>query len=278
MPTDMTRDPMHRKPLGLWPAVAIVVLQWLLWVGAPLAIPGGAIYGLLGGIALGVAIVVWWLFFSRAPWLERVGAIVLMVVALLATSQVVHASVSNGMMGAMLPIFSIPLLCLALVGWAVASRGLTGARRWAALAGAIALACSAMTLIRTGGVSGEGLSDLHWRWTASPEDRLLAQGSDEVPASAPAAAEAAKEPALSTPAPIPVSAEIAANKPTTEGEPKATGAPTTTPPKIAAEWPGFRGPERDSIVRGVRIETDWTRTPPVEIWRKPIGPAWSSFA
>lgn len=74
-----TEEPSLRKPLRLWPGVVAVALQWLAWFGVPAVVPGAGFYGVMGGIACGLAILLWWLFFSRAPWSERVGAIVLMV-------------------------------------------------------------------------------------------------------------------------------------------------------------------------------------------------------
>src|SRR5262250_419461 len=65
----------HEQQLRLWPGVAAVVLQWFGWLGLPIVAPDAAAYGMLGGIVGGgLAVLVWWLFFSRAAWLERLGA------------------------------------------------------------------------------------------------------------------------------------------------------------------------------------------------------------
>jgi len=258
-----------RPPLRLWPGVTALALQWLLWIGAPLVLDEGFLLSVAGGVVLGLVILLWWLFFSRAVWFERIGAIVVMVASVFLMFRIVHPSVSNGMMGGMLPVFSIPLLCLGLVGWASISHRLPGVLRFPAMVAALLLASGAMTLVRTDGISSAG-SELHWRWTPDAEARLLARGNDDpvAPPTAPPAAEAPKE-SVSSPTPaVPV--------PSTRETAEETV--TASAPLARAEWPGFRGADRDSVVHGVRIETDWSQQPPVAIWRKPIGPGWSSFA
>jgi outer membrane protein assembly factor BamB len=186
-----TDGPTLQKPLRLWPGVVLVALQWLVRFGVPLVAPEAGGTAILAGLVGGAAIVLWWLFFSRAPWSERVGAIVLMIVALFATSRVVHQSLATGMMGMMLLVFAVPVLSLALVAWAVASRGLSRGPRRASMVAAILLACGALTLVRTEGVTGDYGSEIKWRWAPTPEERLLAQARDEPAAlpSTPAAAE-----------------------------------------------------------------------------------------
>lgn len=44
------------------------------------------------------------------------------------------------------------------------------------------------------------------------------------------------------------------------------------------DWPGFRGPRRDGIVQNGSLRRNWETVPPRELWRHPLGRAWSSFA
>jgi len=268
------------KPLRLWPAVVIAVIQLLVMVGGPLLVPdNGGLIGMLGGVVGALVIALWWLLFSRAPWLERVGAIVLMVVAVLATRTVAHASMVGAGQGMMLFILPTPYLALALVVWAAATRYLHDGVRRAALVVAILIACAPFALIRTAGIRGGAGGEFHWRWTPTPEQLLLARGGDEPkPLPAPAVAATSAAPAAEMPKQTP--AGKASVTPTAPATPEDTQIAPTTPAaeETPAEWPGFRGPLRDGVVRGVRIETDWTKSPPIAMWRRPIGPGWSSFA
>jgi hypothetical protein len=256
-------EPPRRKPLRLWPGVVAAVLLLLVRFGLPIVLPDATIYGVLGAVVAALAIVVWWLFFSRAPWSERIGAIVLIIVAMLATRLVLHPSIATGMMGMMFPIFGLPFLTLALVAWAVTTRNLTDPVRRATMVVAIVLASAAWTLVRTDGVTGGGNPQLAWRWSKTHEEQLLTMTRNQPAPTPPAAPATAEQPVL-TPARTDPS----------KLPPASAGVKTET----SADWPGFRGPMRDAVVGGVQIKTDWSASPPVELWRRPIGPGWSSFA
>jgi outer membrane protein assembly factor BamB len=299
-----------RRPLRLWPGVVIVALQWLLRFVVPVVAPSMLQVGVLAGIAGGLLVILWWLFFSRAPWPERLGAVALMAAAVALTYPIVHPSIATGMMGMMLVFFSVPILSLLLVAWAAFSerRRLATGPRWALLVPGVVAACAAWTLVRTGGFTGDLDHEFAWRWSETPEDRLLAQSGGRLPApavapgaqrqqpaapaptaapAAPAAAERTAAPAAEPPPAAASSAEPASSEtaaaveraappaPPPADAPAPAAAPAATP---ASAWPGFRGPARDGIVRGSRIATDWSASPPVELWRKPVGPGWSSFA
>ena len=74
--------------------------------------------------------------------------------------------------------------------------------------------------------------------------------------------------------------------PTAEERVAALQAQPRETPQIAtdeltvspSDWPQFRGPQRDGIVRAVTIRRDWEANPPQALWKHAIGPGWSSFA
>ena len=260
-----------RKPLRLWPGVVAALLLIAFKLAMPLFGTAGLPTMFLGGVAGGALIILWWLFLSRAPWIERLGAIVVMILAIAATVPFLDASIAEVGQGQLFYILVFPAVALALVAAAIVSRRFGARSRRTVIVLAIAAASGSFALLRTGGVTGGGDTDLHFRWTPTAEERLLAQIRDEPPP---------------VPKPAPVRNDTAQVE-ATEPPPPAAAAPAPDAPKAAppdpithtpAEWPGFRGPNRDNVITGIPFETDWLQKPPVELWRRPVGPGWSSFA
>jgi outer membrane protein assembly factor BamB len=244
--------------LRLWPGVAASVLIVFGFI-FPDIMDG---LGLLASAIGAVAVFIWWLFFSRARWVDRLGAMVVMVAAWIAMRPLLDKSILGGAMGA-LPVFGFTVFAIALVVWAAATPRMARGARRASLVVAMVAAAGLCTLVRTAGIH-RGF-DLHWRWTPSPEELLLAQPDDE-PAAIPA------ETTVATAVPENSPAVAAATTPADETRSSLIAT------ESAPEWPGFRGIHRDGAINNVHIQTDWATNPPAELWRRPIGPGWSSFA
>lgn len=260
MTTAQTGEAAPQKLLRVWPGVVAVVLQWIFRFGVKELFPGiqGFGYAVIGSLVFFLLILIWWTFFSRTRWRERFTALGVMAVAIAAIWFLKHESMWLQWLFA----YAVPVLSLAFVGWAVATRRLPNHVRQATMVATIVIASGAWLLLRQDGINGDHNATFAWRWSATAEERLLAQTVNE-PAAQSAAPEAAPSVAPTTSQPTP--------------SPAASEPPKTIETR-AAEWPGFRGPRRDGVVRGVKIKTDWSASPPVQMWRRAVGPGWSSFA
>ncbi|MCG9126882.1 PQQ-binding-like beta-propeller repeat protein [Candidatus Poribacteria bacterium] len=51
-----------------------------------------------------------------------------------------------------------------------------------------------------------------------------------------------------------------------------------TPDKLTNDFPQFLGPNRNAVLSGITLNTNWEETPPELVWRIPVGAGWSGFA
>lgn len=271
---------MENKPLRLWPGIVLAILVLALRYGTPVVAPDELKFGMLGSLACSLLIGLWWLLFSRAPWVERGAAVILIAVGMFGARAMADRSIVTGGMGFLYYLLAVPLVSVALVAWAVATRGLgTGARRLT-MAGVVLAACGIWALVRTGGFTGDFQNDLHWRWEKTPEERLLAQQAS-LPVAAPAAeaTPTGKAPGAAAPASTGPVEKAPAEKGPEKAEPeKPVEAVGKEPAGAGPEWQGFRGAARNGVATGVRIRTDWGQKPPESMWKRAVGPGWSSFA
>ena len=229
------------KPPRLVPAIVLVAGYWAAWLYAHLLAPNVFARFLTlfwSPMVLAAGLLLWWLFASRMRWLDRVWGVLSLAIGAVLAYLVVDESMVMGLL-----MDAFPLVVTAAVLWLGIGQMLTP---WTLRIGLVAvslLGWGYFTLIRLDGVDGNLTSTRSWRWSETAEDKYLNEQ--------------------------PQATSNAASQPPVSAEPLVA---------TAADWPEFRGPARDSRISGVRIVPDWNAHPPKLLWKKSIGPGWSSFA
>ncbi|MEM8865180.1 MAG: PQQ-binding-like beta-propeller repeat protein [Planctomycetota bacterium] len=229
-----------RKP-RVWPGVLAVLLMWSA-LTIPSAIwpesPRGFQPLFMGLMASYALAIAWWLFASRTPWRDRVlGFAIFAVGTITGLMFWFHQTLQGGNGFLPLMFFIGPYVITALVIILL----LTGRLGWKyarwASLAVVGGGLAVAGMVRYEGVDSAFNAKFLPRWQSNTEERLVASLKPNI---APESVDAAQQ----------------------AGE---------------GDWPGFRGPMRDGHVLGGSLVADWQTRQPQELWRRPVGPGWSSF-
>ncbi|HEY4313764.1 MAG TPA: PQQ-binding-like beta-propeller repeat protein [Pirellulales bacterium] len=228
--------------LRIWPVIVLLALLGIAKASTSLTEEFSFrlfMFAVFAPLVVGVGILLWWSLASRAAFRERwLGPLGVIVVG------AVGYLLSDPSIKGMGFMFYVMPTGVAAVGLALLCFGRAQpATRISAAVLAAAMGFMSWDLIRNDGIWGDFRTSLHWRWEPTAEERFLASIEEDGPPAS-----------------------------TTEGESLSSET------NEVVDWPDFRGPRRDGSVPGVVLDTDWTAHPPKEIWRRKVGPGWSSFA
>lgn len=155
-------------------------------------------------------------------------------------------------------VLGIALVCILL--WLVFFSRLRSRTRGFIAAALIVIAAASAALFRIRGFSGDLIPIVELRQSQPPAlpppSSSFATPKEIAPTS-------------------PDTSEVKSTPQTSLEAPKKTVAHTRAP---ALNYPQFLGPERNAIVREIKLARDWQAQPPRLVWRKQVGAGWSAFA
>jgi outer membrane protein assembly factor BamB len=198
----------------------------------------GFFSSLLSTVLITLLFVSWWWFYRGLKRWEKCAGFALLLAEAVLVGKFAHPSVNFFTLW----MSGLPIVASVVVVWVFLVRRFKISWGRIGFAALVTLAWSYFLLIRIEGADSSLKVATHWRWTPSAEQRFLAGSSSAMHAPARPAAPAT-----------------------------ATARPATN------DWIAFRGPERDGVIIGSSIATNWAANPPRPIWKRAVGPAWSSL-
>ncbi len=245
-------DANGARRLRIWPALLLALVVIFCVFGIKHIAPGSAAH-MIGMMVAPLGIIalygLWILLFSRAPWFDRIAALIFTAIGIVVSLYFSHETIAPPDQPPLgLIVFGVPLFCGSVTLWLLATRRWPWNARRITTAILMVAACLFWILIRCDGLDGFLNADMSWRWSPTPE-QISMQRLESNPATAMVTA--------------------------TETETTPTLTPLTLSP---GDWPCFRNTHQDGRIEGATIATDWEANPPLELWRHPIGLGWSSFS
>jgi outer membrane protein assembly factor BamB len=220
--------------------VVLTIAFWVVFIGMGLFDVEEFVRAMtrLGATALYLVLFLgWWLWRGWRATGDRVVTLALTAACIAAAVLLQHPSIRG--LEIMAVMLAVPIMLTAWTGWLLVSGHAAQGKRRRGLILLAALAWIWTCFVRTDGFLGQGGFSMYPRWQPSGEEAFLAERSERSTSDDAEAAE----------------------------------------PLVAAEgdWAEFRGPRRDGVVTGVTFATDWTLAPPKQLWKRRVGPGWSSL-
>ncbi|MFI4852624.1 MAG: PQQ-binding-like beta-propeller repeat protein [Gimesia chilikensis] len=243
MEAESTDQQTKRDSLRWWPALFIVIVMLILRL-LPMFFESPPLpvmmLGLMGPSVAGLLLLPWWLFASRAAIREKlIGLAGLFFIGGMAV-MFDHSSI----IGMPIMMYQLPVGMAAFALPLILLSRRSSYRLRAALLGAL-LGFGVWDLMRFDGVTGEFGAEFSYRWAPTSEDEYLKS--------------------------------LATTEESNTGESPDAGQYQTINTENAL-WPEFKGRNRNNVISGVSLETDWDQHPPRLIWKTLVGPGWSSFS
>lgn len=144
--------------------------------------------------------------------------------------------------GKTLMMIGIAVATIAVVlGWVIFNGAVARSVRFGLIAVLAVAAAAAAAALRFDGFEGDMVPIFAWRWSPTPEEQL-ASFREEM------------------------------------GQKRLSDRTPDLTQTTARDVPAYLGADRLGWIRDVELRRDWQKHPPKELWRRPVGRGWSSFA